>query len=268
MAGLRGVAVNPDDGVQLAFEEYGSKDAETVLLVHGTALSRATWRGLGYVKALEPDYRVVTVDLRGHGRSGKPHVESAYGIERFLSDLVAVIDTLKVQKVHYVGYSLGARLGFSLAQSQPHRLSSLTSLAGTYRITPGTLAELFFPEYDEVLVADGMEGFIKHWEQRIGHPIDGATALALRINDPLALHAYFARAEEADGMAERELAEVTTPTLLMAGSNDRRRLTDSVAAASIMPDARCIELPGRTHMTTLFPPQAVLDELIPFLRGH
>ena len=57
------------------------------MLVHGTGLSQVIWRGFGYVRDLSADHVVITPDLRGHGRSEKPHEEEAYAPERFTADV-------------------------------------------------------------------------------------------------------------------------------------------------------------------------------------
>ncbi len=48
-------------------------------------------------------------DLRGHGRSDTPHDEDAYAMDAIVGDLLAVLDTAGADRVHYVGYSFGAR---------------------------------------------------------------------------------------------------------------------------------------------------------------
>jgi pimeloyl-ACP methyl ester carboxylesterase len=66
------------NGVQIYFEEHGK--GEPVVLVHGFA-SRAehNWGAMNWFTTLAPHYRVVPLDCRGHGKSGKPHDPAAYG---------------------------------------------------------------------------------------------------------------------------------------------------------------------------------------------
>ncbi|NYE96729.1 pimeloyl-ACP methyl ester carboxylesterase [Psychromicrobium silvestre] len=261
-------AVNPHDGVRLAWEEHGNRAGEPLLLVHGSALSKAVWRGMGYVKALGVDYRIITMDLRGHGRSDKPGQATDYEMERVLLDVQAVLDAAELPAAHYFGYSFGARIGFSLGVSAPERMLSFVSAAGTYRIFAGSIAELFFPDYDTALAAEGMRGFVAGWEARIGHPVDPVTRMAFMSNDPVALRAYFAQTEAGEGISEQDLADFSVPTLLLAGTLDTRRLADSRRAVELMPDARLLELPGRDHGDTLFPPAEVLAAVEPFLAAH
>jgi pimeloyl-ACP methyl ester carboxylesterase len=122
---------NPVDGTPIAFDVYG--EGPPLLLVHGSALSRSIWRGFGYVAALQSQYRVIALDLRGHGRSGKPREPDAYRMPLVLGDILAVLDAVDAPAAHYFGYSFGARAGFSLADEHPERMLSLISAGGTYR---------------------------------------------------------------------------------------------------------------------------------------
>jgi pimeloyl-ACP methyl ester carboxylesterase len=255
-------ALNPVDRTPIAYDITGEGPA--VVLLHGSALSRAIWRGLGYVGALSDDFSVVRIDLRGHGRSGKPHDADAYRMPLVVDDVLAVLDTERIGSAAVAGYSFGARVGFALAAAAPERVERLATLGGTYKGQEGQVARIFFDGYLDVLRNDGMEGFIDGLEAA-GKTLDPATKAAFRANDPQALVAYFERTEEEPGLAEAQLASLAIPALLMAGSEDTARFDDSRRAAALMPDARFLSLPGRTHASTLFPADEVLAELVPFL---
>lgn len=257
------VAQNPSDGVELAWDAVGEGPA--LLLVHGSALSKAIWRGFGYTLAFRDNFRVITMDLRGHGRSGKPATAAAYAMEILVEDALAVLDAAGAPAAHYGGYSVGARLGFSLAVTAPERLLSFTSLGGGYGIAPGSIGRLFFPEYDDALGSGGMPAFVAGWEARMGRPLDSQTRAAFLANDAAALRAYFTQTQLDLPVAEADLARIATPALLMAGTKDHARHTDSRRAAELMPNARFVELPGRNHGGTLVPPQPILAEWVPFL---
>jgi pimeloyl-ACP methyl ester carboxylesterase len=262
---LASTTLNPIDGVELSYDAVG--EGEPILLLHGSALSRAIWRGFGYTKALREDHRVITMDLRGHGRSGKPHTQDAYAMELLVADALAVLDAAGAPQAHFGGYSVGSRVGFSLAVTAPERLLSLTTLGGTFRIQPGSVGQLFFPDYDAALGSGGMPGFVAGWEQRIGGPLDAQTKGAFLANDATALRAYFRQTEAESAIAESAVAGISLPALLLAGTRDTERLADSRRAAELMPHAQLVELPGRNHGTTVVPVQPVLDEWLPFLAG-
>jgi len=255
-------AVNPDDATPIGYDVAGSGPA--VVMLHGSALSRAIWRGLGYVKALAGARTVVRIDLRGHGRSGKPHRAEAYAMPKIVGDVLAVLDQEGIGRAAVVGYSFGSRVGFALASAAPERVERFAALGGTFRAQGGQVAKVFFDGYLDALHSGGMEAFIGGLEAA-GRTLDPSTKAAFRANDPQALVAYFEQTEREPGLTEEQLGGLGQPTLLMAGTKDTVRLADSQRAAALMPDARFIELPGRTHASTLFPAGEVLAELAPFL---
>lgn len=260
MAGVSTI-VSPADGTVIAYESTG--DGPAVVLLHGSALSKAIWRGLGYVKALA-GYTTVRIDLRGHGRSGKPADVEAYRMPRYSGDVLAVLDAEGIAAAHWVGYSLGARTAFAVAAEHPDRALSLTTLGGSHRPQRGQVEALFFPGYRDALRTGRIETFVDGFEAAAGS-LDPSTRQAFLANDALALAACFAGTEEDPGLPEAVLRTLTLPALLMAGTRDARRLADARRAAELMPHARAVALPGRTHGTTLVPAGPVLDELLPFL---
>lgn len=257
-------ATNPSDGTTVAFDASGEGPA--VVLLHGSALSRAIWRGLGYVRALE-GFRVVRLDLRGHGRSEKPHDPAAYAMPLVVGDVLAVLDAAGVGAAHVVGYSFGSRVGFALASGAPDRVASLTTLGGTYRSQRGEVERVFFPGYLDALRSGGMAAFAEGF-QAAGNVLDPSTRAAFLANDAEALAAYFEATEAGEGLPESVLGQLTLPALLFAGTLDVPRLEQSKRAAELMPNARFVELPGRTHASTLAPAEPILEELVPFLRAN
>ena len=97
------------DGVQIYFEEHGK--GEPVVLVHGFA-SRAehNWGAMNWFTTLAPHYRVVALDCRGHGKSGKPHDPAAYGGETMGDDVIRLMDHLGIKRTLIMGYSMGGRI--------------------------------------------------------------------------------------------------------------------------------------------------------------
>lgn len=257
-------AINPTDGTLLSYDSSGEGPA--VVFLHGSALSRAVWRGLGYVKALG-GFRALRLDLRGHGRSGKPHDPEAYAMPLVVEDVVAMLDAEGVERAHLVGYSFGSRVAFALAADKPERVASLVTLGGTYQSQRGQVEKVFFPGYLEALRSGGMTAFADGFAAA-ANGLDPVTRAAFLANDPEALAAYFEATEAGEGIPEQVLMGMALPALLMAGTLDLPRHEQSQRAAALMPRARFVELPGRTHASTLFPSGPVLEELVPFLREH
>lgn len=263
---MASITHNPHDGVELAYDVVGA--GEPLLLLHGSALSRAIWRGFGYTKAFREQYQVITMDLRGHGRSGKPSTQAAYSMDALVADALAVLDAAGAPQAHFGGYSVGSRIGFSIAVAAPERLLTFTTLGGTFRIQPGSVGQLFFPDYDAALTQAGMPGFVAGWERSIGHQLDPQTKAAFLANDAAALQAYFRQTEAEPAISEATVSAIHLPALLIAGTADTTRLADSRRAAELMPHANLVELPGRNHSTTLIPAGPVLEAWLPFLAAH
>ena len=95
------VIPSPADGIDLRYDVAGS--GPPLVLMHGSVLSRAIWRGLGYLGPLADSHTVIRMDLRGHGRSGAPHQEAAYTQERFVADLLAVLDAQGHERAALLG---------------------------------------------------------------------------------------------------------------------------------------------------------------------
>src|ERR1035441_3043366 len=117
-----GPRVFDSKGVPIQYTLEGK--GEPVVLIHGLyASARINWRTPGTIKVLARDYQVIALDARGHGGSGKPKEEGAYGIE-MMEDVVRLLDHLKIQKAHVVGYSMGGMITMRLLTRQPDRVRS------------------------------------------------------------------------------------------------------------------------------------------------
>jgi pimeloyl-ACP methyl ester carboxylesterase len=246
---------NPIDGTRIAYRSFGAGPA--IVMVHGSALSQVIWRGFGYVREFASDHTVVTLDLRGHGRSGKPRAASAYGTEKFVDDVLAVLGALGIDRAHYLGYSLGGRVGFSLAAAHPHRLMSLISAGGAARNSPGAFDRLFFPDCIDTLETGGMPAFIAGWEAHSGQRLDASTRAAFMANDGVALAAYMREADRDPGVPDDALSTIAVPTLLLVGSRDNERVRPARHALSVMQNATLRVLDGATHGDTLRHPDAM-----------
>src|SRR5699024_1307806 len=102
-------------------------EAVPVLLLHGFGTNfTMNWRTTGWPQVFDSaGLRVLGPDLRGHGKSGKPTGEEAYLPACFVTDLLAMLDALEVEKVDVVGYSMGSRLAWEWALRAPERLRSV-----------------------------------------------------------------------------------------------------------------------------------------------
>jgi pimeloyl-ACP methyl ester carboxylesterase len=113
------------EGIRLHYVVGGK--GETVVLLHGFGGSAD---GL-YIKPgtfdalVNAGYRVVALDQRGHGNSEKPHDTASYGMQ-MVEDVRRLLDHLEVEKVHLVGYSMGAKVSNTFRATYPERLLTIT----------------------------------------------------------------------------------------------------------------------------------------------
>jgi pimeloyl-ACP methyl ester carboxylesterase len=117
-------------GIRLRYVEQGA--GEPVVLVHGYGNTAEIWAANGIVRDLARNYRVISFDMRGHGKSDKPHQPERYGREMTL-DIVRLLDHLGIQRAHIVGYSLGGHLVSQLLTLHPERFLSATLIGGAGR---------------------------------------------------------------------------------------------------------------------------------------
>ncbi len=105
------------DGLKLATYDFGDPDAPVVVAVHGFASGAVlNWHASGWTRDLvRAGYRVVALDQRGHGASSKPHDPAAYSMDLLVADVTTVVDTYLLDDVAFLGYSLGARVGWHTA---------------------------------------------------------------------------------------------------------------------------------------------------------
>lgn len=110
------------DGTRIAYDVTGSGAA--VMLLHGGGQSRRVWHETGYVARLRDQFTVITIDIRGHGESGKPTSVDAYAIDRLCEDILAVVDAARITRFALWGYSLGG----NIARYLPARSERVTRL--------------------------------------------------------------------------------------------------------------------------------------------
>src|SRR5262249_49898628 len=111
------------DGVRIRFrvEAHGV----AVLLLHGFPDSLDSWWEVGVAPVLARTFRVVALDLRGHGGSDKPSDPARYRDEHRAADVVAVLDAIGERSSYLVGYSMGGWTALAVARLVPARVRAL-----------------------------------------------------------------------------------------------------------------------------------------------
>jgi len=112
--------VTTKDGVSIVYESHG-KGRTAIVLIHGWSCDRSYWKG--QIDYFAKDYKVVTIDLGGHGESGLGR--SDWTIYSFGNDVADVIKELKLERVVLVGHSMGGDVIADAAMLMPGRVAGL-----------------------------------------------------------------------------------------------------------------------------------------------
>lgn len=266
-AGLRAQEQSFDSGgVKIHYAVEGK--GEPVLLIHGFAVNTPIQWGLpGIVKELAKEYRVITYDNRGHGRSDKPRDVQKYGKE-MIADAVRLLDHLKIERAHVVGYSMGAFITLKLLTTHPERILTAT-LGGAGRPDPD--GQRFMEELADSLEQGQGFGPLVIRLTPPGQPkptpeqIKAVNGMLTAINDTRALSAVI-RGFKDFAIPEEKVKANKVPTLALIGALDP--LKEGVDALNgRMPNLKIVVIDGADHVNAFARPEFV-KRLKEFLAGH
>ncbi len=126
--GIRARHIQVSSDVGLHVVERGNPNGTPVVMLHGLSDSWSSFNRV--VEFLPGDFRLITIDMRGHGESSKPVGD--YSMRTLASDVAAVFDSLQLTRVHVVGHSMGSAVAQHLAAQRANRVQSL-GLIGALR---------------------------------------------------------------------------------------------------------------------------------------
>lgn len=254
------------DGVQIYFTDEG--EGEPVLLVHGFALN-GTMQWSKTKKALRDNYRVITIDNRGHGRSDKPHDPAQYGI-KMVEDQVRLLDHLGIAKAHVVGYSMGGSITLQLAARHPERVHTAAITGSGWRILEDDstirredLAKALENNEGFALLFEGLASTDATDEQR-GNT-SGMSRMFEVINDQPALAAVM-RGGRGGDLTEAEVKAIDLPMIAVIGDLDPI-LPAAEALKAARPATELAVIEGGTHSNT-FGHKHYLDAVAGFVKAH
>jgi pimeloyl-ACP methyl ester carboxylesterase len=256
------------DGVKIHYIIEG--EGEPVVLIHGfTASIPVQWQLPGIVSKLSQDYKVIALDNRGHGRSDKPRDPQQYGAE-MVEDVIRLLDHLKIEKAHIVGYSMGGFMTGYLISKYPDRVLSATlGGAGWSQKDDPRLA--FIDDLAASLESGkGIGPLIvqltppdspKPTEEQIS----AINQMLMLTNDSKALAACI-RGIKGLAVAEESLKKNQVPTLAIIGARDPLK-TGVDEMAERMTNLKVRVIDGADHMTCFTHPKFIGD-LKEFLASH
>jgi len=274
--------VHSIDGTTLYVDYLGEKDP-TVFLVHGFACCTQAFR---YQKPFLSDkYRVVGIDLRGHGRSEVPK-NRGYHVERFAEDLKAVVDVFEPEQFVIAGFSLGGLAAFKFferfAKDYEGRLRGLAIIDSTGGdITDMSLQWKLLKKWNQNLmdnvlgkaIADMMsDSSLMYAFIRSGmfgkRPLASEIEFIQRITCSTPIATLKGTMKDNDDYRfEHYLPNVDIPVMLIVGSEDSLMANDrkNKRTYSLLPDARLKVLEGAGHLALLERPEELNEALDGFL---
>jgi pimeloyl-ACP methyl ester carboxylesterase len=223
------VAIN---GAKIWYSTWGPAGARPVLFLHG-GLANSNYFGK-QIQALAKKYRVIAMDSRGHGRSTRD--AQPYSYDLMASDVIGLLDYLKIPRVAVVGWSDGAIIGLDLAIHHPDRISKLFAFAADS--DPSGTADISKSK----VFKDYIGNTGKEYQSLSPTPKDYKAFLA-------AIETMWATQPN---FTKEQLASITTPTLIVDGDRDEaiKRANTEYMAATI-PNAGLLILPRVGHFAFL-----------------
>ncbi|HTF09785.1 MAG TPA: 3-oxoadipate enol-lactonase [Asanoa sp.] len=231
----------------LAFQASGPADAPVVVLGGSLGTTGTMWAP--QVAALRDEFRVVAFDHRGHG--GSPPLPGPYSLEDLGTDVLALLDHLGLDRVHYAGLSLGGMVGMWLAAHAPDRIDRLALLCTAAHLPPAS----GWHQRAATVRADGMgaiaDAVVARWFTPGFRPdvVAGFTEALLVID----AEGYAGCCEAIAGMDLRPvLGSIGAPTLVIAGADDPA--TPPALARTIVEGVRGAELvvlPDAAHLASV-----------------
>ncbi len=252
--------VRTDDGVELAGEEAGA--GPPIVLLHGlTATRRYVVMGSRLLE--RSGRRAIAYDARGHGHSDPARAAGAYGYERLAHDLLAVMDTLEIERATLAGASMGAQTIIRLALEHPQRVAALGLITPAYDPdTHMTGGEQEFAAWDALargLREGGAEGFMAAYDFT---PVPEAwrTTVEKVVHQRLSAHEHPDAVADALEAVPRsrpferfeELGTIDVPTVVIASRDEAdpghplaigERYARAIPGASLL-----VEEPGRSPL--------------------
>ncbi len=234
----------PINGIRIWYAAFGH--GRPVILLHGGLVNANYW---GHqVRALQGRYRVIVMDSRGHGRSTRN--AEPYGYDLMASDVLGLMDYLKIRKAAIVGWSDGAIVGLDIAMLHPDRVSKLFAFAANS--DPSGVADISKSPVFNTYLARARADY-----KRLSPTPDQFNSFLAQITKMW---------ETQPNWTAADLARVRVPTWIVDGDHDeaiKRENTEFMAAH--IPGAGLLIEPEVSHFAFLQDPRQFDDDLLHFL---
>ena len=245
--------------------------ATPVLMMHGFARNALFWNR--WVPAVAETRRVYRPDLLGCGLSDAPPADYRYTPETIGAQIMAVLDGVSLERVHWVGESSGGIIGLVLADAHPERIASLT-LCNTPTRIPDRIKEIY--ALDKGSASDAMRAYgVGEWCRRtLGYRLDMEQASKMLCDWVVremdrtppevaaAMHDCF---EEVDTVPL--LPRIAAPVLLLSGDKSQIASAQQQTFVSTLADGRVASIAGVGHGVNLLQPERCARLAVEFWRS-
>ncbi|WP_081937824.1 alpha/beta fold hydrolase [Streptosporangium roseum] len=270
-ADATGNSTLPLDGGNIYVSQDGPLDAPALVLIHGLGSSTRWWDRV--VPMLATSYRVIRIDLLGHGRSAKP-AGGGYAIPQQGRRVGQALDRLGVKHAIVVGHSTGGYVATALAEQRGDLVTALALINTGPRmdaeITDGIVGELVnVPVLGQLLWRLRTDGIISRGLSTAFTP--GFKIPQQLVDDTrgMTYHALTAASHASEDYLRQRpvpdrLAGIGKPPLVIFGEQDQRWRSSSAALYQAVPGARVELLPGVGHSAMIEDPQRTAALLLSF----
>lgn len=272
--------ITTQDGTEIFYKDWGSKDAKTIMFHHGWPLSSDDWDAQ-MMFFLEKGYRVIAHDRRGHGRSSQS--ATGHDMDTYVADVTALTDALDLHDAIHVGHSTGGgEVARYVAGAKPGRVSKAVLVSAVAPImvktasNPDGVPMDVFNFVREQTATNRAQFFYDFTLQFFGYNRDGADVKeGVRRNwwrqgmmgSVLAHYQGIAAFSETD--FTEDLKKIAVPTLVMHGEDDQvvPFATTGQMSATIVPGAVLKSYAGYPHGMPTTNADVINADLLAFIQG-
>jgi pimeloyl-ACP methyl ester carboxylesterase len=271
-ADATGNSTLPVDGGNIYVSQDGPRDAPALVLIHGLGSSMRSWDQM--VPMLATSYRVIRIDLLGHGRSAKP-AGDVYAMEQQAHRVGQALDQLGVTHAIVVGHSTGGYVATALTEQRGHLVTAIalidTGPSLDAFVSSGAVGNLIFaPVLGQLLWRLRTDGIIRQGMSSAFAP--GFKKIPQQLVDDargMTYHALTATSHASDGYLQQRplpdrLTDLGKPLLVIFGERDQRFPSSSADQYRAVAGARVELVPGAGHSPMIEDPRRTAALLFNF----